>query len=104
MRLFPQTASDYFNILILRRAARLFKFASVQRCLDARLEYDAGDGLWRGDRAGRGPGQILRPLERYAIRIAKELIGATLAFALLCGLAAALRNFIQQRLTRSEFH
>jgi hypothetical protein len=34
--------------------------------------------------------------------IAKELIGATLAFALLCGLAAALRNFIQRRLTGSE--
>jgi hypothetical protein len=31
--------------------------------------------------------------------IAKELIGATLAFALLCGLAAALRNFILRRLT-----
>ena len=31
--------------------------------------------------------------------IAKELIGATLAFALLCGLAAALRNFIQRRIT-----
>jgi hypothetical protein len=34
--------------------------------------------------------------------IAKELIGATLAFALLCGLAAALRNSIQRRLTRSQ--
>ena len=34
--------------------------------------------------------------------IAKELVGATLAFALLCGLAAALRNFILRRLTRSE--
>jgi hypothetical protein len=36
--------------------------------------------------------------------VTKELIGATLAFALLCGLAAALRNFILRRLTRSEFH
>jgi hypothetical protein len=36
--------------------------------------------------------------------IAKEPIGATLAFALLCGLASALRNLIQRRLTRSEFH
>ena len=36
--------------------------------------------------------------------IAKELIGATLAFALLCGLAAALRNFIARRITESEFH
>jgi hypothetical protein len=35
--------------------------------------------------------------------IARELIGAMLAFALLCGLAAALRNFIQRRLTGSEF-
>ena len=35
--------------------------------------------------------------------IAKELIGATLAFALLCGLAAALRNVIQRRITGSEF-
>ena len=34
--------------------------------------------------------------------IAKELVGATLAFALLCGLAAALRNFILRRLTGSE--
>jgi hypothetical protein len=36
--------------------------------------------------------------------IAKELIGATLAFALLCGLAAALRNFIMRRITGSEIH
>ena len=35
--------------------------------------------------------------------IAKELIGATLAFALLCGLVAALRNFIQRRLRGAEF-
>ena len=35
--------------------------------------------------------------------IAKELIGASLAFALLCGLVAALRNVVQRRLTRSEF-
>ena len=34
--------------------------------------------------------------------IAKEFIGATLAFALLCGLAAVLRNCIQRRITRSE--
>jgi hypothetical protein len=34
--------------------------------------------------------------------IAKELIGATLAFALLCGLAAALRNVVQRRLTGPE--
>jgi hypothetical protein len=31
--------------------------------------------------------------------IARELIGAMLAFALLCGLAAALRNFILRRMT-----
>jgi hypothetical protein len=36
--------------------------------------------------------------------IVKELIGATLAFALLCGLAAALRNAVQRQLTRSGFH
>jgi hypothetical protein len=36
--------------------------------------------------------------------IAKELIGATLAFALLCGLASALRNFIQRRITESQSH
>jgi hypothetical protein len=35
--------------------------------------------------------------------VARELIGATLAFALLCGLAAALRNFILRRITGSEF-
>jgi hypothetical protein len=34
--------------------------------------------------------------------MAKELIGASLAFALLCGLVAALRNVIQRRLTGSE--
>ncbi len=34
--------------------------------------------------------------------VAKELVGATLAFALLCGLAAALRNFILRRLKDSE--
>jgi hypothetical protein len=34
--------------------------------------------------------------------IAKELIGASLAFALLCGLAAALRNFIARRLIWRE--
>jgi len=34
--------------------------------------------------------------------IAKELFGATLAFALLCGLAAALRNFIMRRLRESS--
>ena len=35
------------------------------------------------------------------LAIAKELIGAALAFALLCGVAAALRNFIR-RLLGSE--
>ncbi len=30
--------------------------------------------------------------------IVREIVGATLAFALLCGLAAALRNFIVLRL------
>jgi hypothetical protein len=34
--------------------------------------------------------------------IVRELLGATLAFALLCGLAAALRNFIQRRITGSD--
>ena len=32
------------------------------------------------------------------LAIAKELIGAALAFALLCGVVAALRNFIRRRL------
>ena len=32
------------------------------------------------------------------VTIVEELIGAALAFALLCGLAAALRNFIVRRL------
>jgi hypothetical protein len=32
------------------------------------------------------------------LAIAKELIGAALAFALLCAAAAALRNFIRRRL------
>jgi hypothetical protein len=30
--------------------------------------------------------------------MARELIGAALAFALLCGIAAALRNFVARRL------
>jgi hypothetical protein len=34
--------------------------------------------------------------------IAEELIGAALAFALLCGVATALRNFIRRRLTQSR--
>jgi hypothetical protein len=34
--------------------------------------------------------------------MAKEVIGATLAFALLCGLAASLRNVILRRLTGSR--
>jgi hypothetical protein len=36
--------------------------------------------------------------------IARELIGAMLAFALLCGLTAALRNFILRRITGPEIH
>jgi hypothetical protein len=36
------------------------------------------------------------------LAIAKELIGAALAFALLCGIAAALRNFIRRRLFGPE--
>jgi hypothetical protein len=32
------------------------------------------------------------------VSVAEELVGAALAFALLCGLAAALRNFIARRL------
>ena len=34
--------------------------------------------------------------------IAEELVGAALAFALLCGLAAALRNFIARRVIPSK--
>jgi hypothetical protein len=34
--------------------------------------------------------------------IAREIVGAALAFALLCGLAAALRNFIVRRLAGPE--
>ncbi len=37
-----------------------------------------------------------------AAAIAEELVGAALAFALLCGVAAALRNFIARRLTSPE--
>jgi len=36
------------------------------------------------------------------LAIAEELVGAALAFALLCGLAAALRNFIARRLIWSK--
>lgn len=34
--------------------------------------------------------------------IAREIVGAPLAFALLCGSAAALRNFIARRLVGPE--
>jgi hypothetical protein len=34
--------------------------------------------------------------------IAKEVVGAALTFALLCGIAAALRNFIVRRLVGSK--
>jgi len=34
--------------------------------------------------------------------MARELIGAALAFALMCGVGAALRNIIVRRLTGSE--
>jgi hypothetical protein len=34
--------------------------------------------------------------------IAEELVGAALAFALLCGIAAVLRNFIVRRLIGPE--
>jgi hypothetical protein len=34
--------------------------------------------------------------------LTEELVGATLAFALLCGVAAALRNFIARRLIWPE--
>lgn len=33
-----------------------------------------------------------------ATAIAEEIVGAALAFALLCGLAAALRNLVMRRL------
>jgi hypothetical protein len=36
------------------------------------------------------------------LAIANELIGAALAFALLCGIAAALRNFVRRRLFGPE--
>jgi hypothetical protein len=39
---------------------------------------------------------------RSAAAIATELIGAALAFALLCGIAASLRNFIQRWLLESQ--
>ena len=37
-----------------------------------------------------------------AAAVAKELVGAALAFALLCGIAAALRNFVVRRLVGTE--
>jgi hypothetical protein len=39
---------------------------------------------------------------RAAPAMAMELVGAALAFALLCGVAAALRNVIVRRLIRPE--
>jgi hypothetical protein len=36
------------------------------------------------------------------LSVVEELVGAALAFALLCGLAAALRNFIARRLIWRE--
>ena len=41
--------------------------------------------------------------EPHAVAVAAtELVGAALAFALLCGLAAALRNYIVRRLIGPE--
>jgi hypothetical protein len=37
-----------------------------------------------------------------AVAIAEELTGAALAFALLCGIAAVLRNFVVRRLVGAE--
>ncbi len=39
---------------------------------------------------------------QFGFAIARELVGATLAFALLCGLAAAVRNFILRRIRGTE--
>jgi hypothetical protein len=37
-----------------------------------------------------------------SVAVIKEFMGATLAFALLCGLAAALRNYVARRLIWRE--
>lgn len=68
--------------------------------------------LWNTGRSmlyGAGIGAVAAAVKLFApwsephttAAIAEELVGAALAFALLCGLAAALRNFIARRLDSS---
>ena len=43
-------------------------------------------------------------LHSGGLAVIKEFVGATLAFALLCGIAAALRNFVARHLIWPKTH
>jgi hypothetical protein len=69
--------------------------------------------LWNTGRAtfyGAAIGAVAAAVKLFApwsaphslVAIAEEFVGAALAFALLCGIAAAVRNFIARRLDSPE--
>jgi hypothetical protein len=73
------------------------------------MDPDSGMTFWNTGRAmiyGAAIGCAAAAVKLFApwsephtlLAVAEELVGAALAFALLCGLAAALRNFIARRL------
>jgi hypothetical protein len=70
---------------------------------NAAMEYYPGDWLWRRYGFAAGAFKLLAPwsVAPAGPAMAKELLGAALAFALLCAGAAALRNFIVRRLLGS---
>lgn len=97
--------------LTLVPAAR--KEAAMIRFYRRQSDDDAGVTVWNTGRAmlyGAGLGGAAAAVKLMApwsephtlAAIAEEIVGAALAFALLCGVAAALRNFIARRLDSRE--
>ncbi len=77
------------------------------------MDSESGMAFWNTGRAmlyGAGIGAAAAAVKLFApwsaphtlAAIAEELVGAALAFALLCGIAAALRNLIARRLFSRE--
>jgi hypothetical protein len=77
------------------------------------MRREASKAPWNSGRAmffGAGLGIVAAGFRLIApwsgphslFSVAEELVGAALAFALLCGLAAALRNFVAERLIWRE--
>jgi hypothetical protein len=105
VRLFPMARSHYYRPRILRHS-RPFRFGLPGIHVLAMRTWNT----LRAAAYGGGIGLVAALIKSFApwsepqsgAAIARELIGASLAFALLCGLAAALRNFILRRMTGSE--